>query len=155
MGTATASLYETDFYGWIQRQAAMLRGRNLAGLDFDNLIEEVESMGRSEKRELESRLEVLLMHLLKWRYQPERRGASWRLTIKDQRDRIADHLHDNPSLKGSLSETYGRAYRYALTGAALETGMRKSAFPPECPWTFEQAMDDDFWPDAPAAPASA
>jgi len=148
MSTATISLYEADFYGWIQRQVAMLRGRDFAKLDLDNLIEEVESMGKSEKRELESRLEVLLMHLLKWLYQPERRGASWQLTIKGQRDRITDHISDNPSLKDTLSETYDRAYRYAVTDAALETGLGKSTFPAECPWTFEQAMDDNFWPDA-------
>jgi len=148
MNTASTQRYETDFYGWIQRQAATLRARDFAALDLDNLIEEIESMGKSEKRELESRLELLLMHLLNWQYQPERRGASWRLTIEGQRDHIADHIDENPSLKGALPETYKKAYRYAITSAALETGLRKSTFPAECPWAFDQAMDADFWPDA-------
>jgi len=153
MSTATATLYETDFYGWIQQQVAALRSGQLGRLDMNNLIEEVESMGRSEKRELESRIELLLMHLLKWRFQPERRGTSWEATIKEQRDRIADHLAENPSLQGTLPETYSKAYRYAVTGAVKETSMPAATFPASCPWTFEQAMDDDFWPTAPAAPA--
>jgi len=147
MSTAP-QLYDTDFYGWTQRQADTLRAGDLAGLDVDNLIEEIESMGRSEKRELRSRLTVLFAHLLKWQYQPQRRSASWRLTIEGQRDRIADHLDENPSLKGALPETYKKAYRYAIMSAALETGLRKSTFPAECPWTFDQVMDDDFWPQA-------
>jgi len=148
MNTAATQLYDTDFYAWAQQQADTLRSRNFASLDLDNLIEEIEDMGKRQKQELRSRLTVLFMHLLKWQYQPERRGASWRLTIEGQRDLIADHIDDNPSLKGTLPETCEKAYRHAITSAALETGLRKSTFPAQCPWTFDQAMDDDFWPEA-------
>jgi len=155
MGTATATLYKTDFYGWVQRQAAMLRGRDFADVDLDNLIEEVESMGASERRELESRLEVLLAHLLKWQFQPEQRGVSWQLTIIEQRRRIARHLRKNPSLKGVLPEAYLETYDYAVLAAAKETCLPAGTFPPECPWTFDEAVDDGFWPQAPvAAPAN-
>jgi len=147
MNTATAQLYETDFYGWIQRQAETLRARNFANLDLENLIEEIESMGRSERRELESRLEVLLMHLLKWVFQPERRGASWEATIEEQRKRVVDHLRENPSLKSKLPDIYRDTYDYAVLGAFKDTGLSKSTFPKQCPWTFEQVIDDTFWPE--------
>jgi len=148
MSTATDQLYETDFYGWIQRQANTLRARDFAALDLDNLIEEIESMGKSEKRELENRLEILLMHLLKWRHQPTFRGKSWQLTIKEQRRRITSHLRENPSLKSFIPETYEETYGYAVLDAAKETGMDESVFPTQCPWTFEQVMRPDFWPEA-------
>jgi len=148
MSTATTPLYETDFYGWIQQQAASLRAGKLAELDVANLIEEIESMGKSEKRELEARLEVLLMHLLKWRYQPERRSTRRELTIEEQRRRLADHLAENPSLKSKIPEVHDNAYRYAIFSAAQETKMHRSVFPTLCPWTFEQATDPNFWPEA-------
>jgi len=148
MSTATAELYETDFYGWVQSQAEALRSGNLADIDLDNLIEEVESMGRSEQRELESRLEVLLAHLLKWRFQPSRRGGSWELSIEEQRRRIADHLRKNPSLKTKIPEALESAYRYGIFRAAKETKLHRSVFPTQCPWTFEQVTDPSFWPDA-------
>jgi len=148
MNTASSRLYDTDFYGWIQQQANTLRAGNFAALDLDNLLEEIESMGKSEKRELESRMELLLMHLLKWWFQPERRSASWEATIIEQRKRVAKHLRENPSLKNVLADTYEEAYDYAVLAAVKETDMDKTTFPAECPWTFEQAMDADFWPQA-------
>jgi len=148
MSTATAQLYETDFYAWIQSQADALRARNISDLDFENLIEEIEDMGKSEQRELESRLEVLLAHLLKWQFQPEHRGTSWQATIKEQRKRIIKHLKENPSLKNSMPEAYAETYDYAILEAVKETGMVESTFPAQCPWTFEQVMDADFWPDS-------
>ena len=102
--------YETDFYGWANEQAALLREGRLHEADIENIAEEIESMGRSEKRELVSRLVVLLTHLLKWRYQPGGRGSSWRASVVVQRDRIADHLSDNPSLKPKIPEALTRAY---------------------------------------------
>jgi len=147
MGTATANLYETDFYGWIQNQVDAMRAGNLASLDLDHLIEEVESMGKSEKRELESRLEILLMHLLKWQFQPNFRGKSWQMTIMEQRTRISYHLADNPSLTSRIPDTYERTYVLAVLDAVRETGMDKTVFPSKCPWTFEQVMDDSFWPE--------
>jgi len=146
--TATTPLYEADFYGWIQTQAAMLRAKNFVALDLENLVEEIESMGKSEKRELESRLEVLLMHLLKWRYQPERRSTSWELTIEEQRRRLALHLAENPSLKSKIADVFPVAYELAVFSATKETKLHRSVFPTQCPWTFEQATDPGFWPDA-------
>ncbi|HLB99535.1 MAG TPA: DUF29 domain-containing protein, partial [Acetobacteraceae bacterium] len=93
------SLYDRDFYAWANEQAALLRAGRLAEADLENIAEEIESMGRSEKRELNSRLRVLLMHLLKWRHQPMLRSKRWSNTIAAQRDDIVDHLADNPSLK--------------------------------------------------------
>jgi len=147
MSTPVAQLYDVDFYAWIQQQAHALKVGDFTGLDIDNLIDEIESMGKSEKRELESRLEVLLAHLLKWQFQPDFRGKSWQLTIKDQRRRIAKHLKENPSLKSVIPETFAEIYSYAVTKAAKETGMEEFTFPVECPWTFEQAMDASFWPE--------
>jgi len=147
VSSTSARLYDTDFYGWIQNQAAMLRGRDFAAIDLDNLIEEVESMGRSEKRELENRVELLLMHLLKWAYQPNFRSRSWQLTIKEQRRQVARHLRDNPSLKSLMPEIHEEAYQGAIFSAAKETGMDEAMFPAQCPWTFEQAMDAGFWPE--------
>jgi len=148
MGTASARLYDTDFYGWTQQQADTLRAGNFASLDLDNLIEEIEDMGKRQKQELRSKLTVLLAHLLKWRYQPGFRGSSWQATIKEQRIRITDHMMENPSLQSALPETYEKAYRYAVLAAVKETGMDEAAFPAQCPWTFDQAMDDSFWPQA-------
>jgi len=147
MSTVTATLYETDFYGWTQRQADTLRAKKISDLDFENLIEEIESMGRSEQRELESRLDLLLMHLLKWQYQPNLRSKSWELTIEEQRRRIKRHLRKNPSLKSLVPESYEESYGDALLEAAKETGFSKTAFPTQCPWTFEQVIDDCFWPE--------
>jgi len=154
MSLATATLYEADFYGWTQRQADRLRARDMANLDVENLIEEIESMGRSEKRELTSRLELLLMHLLKWQYQPNFRSKSWQLTVKEQRRRVAEHLGENPSLKGMLTEAYEKAYGFAVLEAEHETGLDESVFPTRCPWTFEQAMDEGFWPETAAVAAN-
>src|SRR5271168_5304601 len=98
MPTKNATLYDTDFYAWANEQAALLRAGRLSEADIQNIAEEIESMGRSEKRELVSRLAVLFQHLLKWRYQPGFRGNSWRLTIEDQRQEVSDHLSENLSL---------------------------------------------------------
>jgi len=154
--TTSSRIYETDFYGWIQHQADAMRTGNLASLDLENLIEEIDGMGKSQQRALESRLEILLMHLLKWQYQPTMQCPSWRFTIREQRNRLADHLAKNPSLKPKIPEAQASAYRYAVFGACRETGLDESVFPPQCPWPFEQAMNHDFWPCATAVlPCSA
>ncbi len=108
-------------------------------------------MGRSEKRELVNRLAVLLAHLLKWQYQPGRRGASWRLTIEEQRQRLAAHLGDNPSLKAALAESIAAAYGLARLRAARQTGRARTDFPADCEWSFEQILDDGFWPEQPVS----
>jgi hypothetical protein len=142
-----ATLYDRDFYAWLNEQAGLLRAGRLNELDIENLAEEIESMGRSEKRELVSRLEVLIMHLLKWKFQPTLRSTSWRLTIEDQRFRVSDHLDENPSLTARLDEAILSAYRRAGRRASGETGFDIKHFPPACPWTFDQITGADFWPD--------
>lgn len=132
--------YDSDFYGWTQEQADLLRSGRLTELDTQNLLEEIEAMGRSERRELESRLQVLFMHLLKWEHQPSHRGKSWQLTIEEQRRKVSRVLSDNPSLKSKLPELMASAYGDAVIGAERETGLERSAFPESCPWTLEQAL---------------
>lgn len=139
--------YETDFYTWTQQQAAFLKARLFENIDLDNLIEEIESMGRSEKRELESRLTVLLQHLLKWKYQPARRGISWELTIDEQRIQFIKVLKDNPGLKNNLHQVLIDAYQLAVIKAAKETLLDKTTFPSECPWNLPQITNMDFFPE--------
>jgi len=146
---AATSLYETDFYSWTRQQADLIRTGTRASLDFDNILEEIEAMGRAEKRSLRSRLSVLLMHLIKWQFQPERRSRSWELTIVNQRMDIADLLQDSPGLKNMLNEMLVSAWNNAMRRAEAETGIDKSCFPQECPWAFEALMAEDFWPEMP------
>lgn len=145
----TGTLYDTDFYAWANQQAALLRMGKLSQADIENIAEEIESMGRSEKRELVSRLRVLLLHLLKWRHQPVRRGQSWRLSIMNARDDLSEHLRDNPSLKSQLGEAISDAYRRARRDAAVETELPETIFPKDCPWSFADAVNEAFWPDEP------
>lgn len=147
MSSKNASLYDTDFHAWANEQAALLRAGRLSEADIENIAEEIESMGRSEKRELVSRLTVLLLHLLKWRYQPGFRGNSWRLSIQEQRYKVDDHLEENPSLKAQLNEAMRSAYRSSRFEAARETGRDLETFPADNPFTFDQAMNPGFWPD--------
>jgi Domain of unknown function DUF29. len=116
-------------------------------VDWESVAEELEDMGRSEQRELESRLGVLLAHLLKWRYQPELTpNKSWALTIEEQRRGIRRLLKQSPGLKRILEESFAEAYGDATLQAARDSGLDKNAFPETCPWTFDQTMDDGFWP---------
>jgi len=142
-----ASLYDTDFYKWSQEQAQLLRLGRFNEIDRVNIIEEIEDMGKSQKRALASRLEVLLMHLLKWQYQPAFRGTSWQLTIEEQRQRIAEVIEENPSLIHGIEELIERSYRYAKRSAMRETGIHQARFPPNCSWAFSQFMNNDFWPE--------
>lgn len=136
------SLYDQDFYRWTQEQAGLLKSGALSQLDITNLIEEIESMGRSEKRELRSRLAVLLMHLLKWDYQPEYQSRSWKNTISTQRLDIDFVLKDNPSLKHNLETLVKEAYCIGKQRASAEIGLPESAFPETCPYTVEQIIGE-------------
>lgn len=140
--------YQHDFHAWTQEQAALLRAGRFADVDVTHLTEELDSMGARERRELANRLAVLLAHLLKWQHQPQRRGNSWRLTIEVQRYDVGGLLRDNPSLRRDLAERTQEAYKKAVLLAAQETGIPKSSFPAECPYTPEQTLDGEFWPDA-------
>jgi hypothetical protein len=142
-----SATYDTDFYAWANEQAALLRAGKLSDADIAHIAEEIESIGKTEKRELVSRLTVLLAHLLKWRFQSDLRGRSWRLTIKEQRKEVRNHLADNPSLKLSIGDILAMAYDVAMVRAARETAIDEDEFPAACPWTFEQATNDDFWPE--------
>ncbi len=139
--------YQNDFYGWANEQAALLRSGDLAAADIANIAEEIESMGRGEKRELVNRLAVLLTHLLKWQFQPGFRGSSWSSSVREQRIRLNSLLLDNPSLKSKLDEAYTSAYELAVIAAARETGLPEGAFPAAPPYLLEQATDAGFWPE--------
>lgn len=143
----TLNLYDQDFFAWTQEQARLLRNNALEKLDLSNLIEEIECMGRREKRELASRMEILLMHLLKWKYQHEEQSKSWVRTIREQRHQIKMVLRDNPSLKPSIGEYLNDAYPYARDAAHLETGVFLKNFPKTCEWTIEQVLDNEFLPN--------
>ena len=143
---SNSTLYDQDFYAWANEQAGLLRAGKLSEADIAHIAEEIESMGKTEKRELVSRLAVLLLHLLKWQFQPRRRGSGWEATIRLQRRDLGRHLADNPSLKIKLPEAISDAYGNAIIAAGDETGLSEATFPSACPWSFEQIMAEDFWP---------
>ena len=138
--------YETDFYQWTQQQAALLRQGLLSAVDVENLAEEVESMGKSDRRSVESHLFITLTHLLKWKYQPQRRGKSWRLSIRNGRRDVERLLRDSPSLKPQLNDLAMEEYPGARNEAADETGLPLATFPEECEFSIEQ-ITGDYWPD--------
>ncbi len=140
------STYETDFYAWTHDQATRLRTHDFARLDIDNLIEEIETMGRSERRQLTNRLEVLLIHLLKWQFQPALRGRSWQLTVVEQRRRMEKLLQANPSLAPHLLDLLTEAYADATFGAMRETGLPQETFPAACPYTLEEVLSMTWLP---------
>jgi hypothetical protein len=141
------TLYQTDFYTWARQQADMLRAGRFDTIDAEHLIEELDAMGSRERRELANRLKILLTHLLKWQFQPERRGASWARTIRVQRMDIADLIADEPGLVPEIPHAFEKAYPKALLLAANETGMDESTFPKQSPYSIEQTMADDFLPE--------
>lgn len=139
--------FAADYALWCAEQGALLRAGRTDALDLENLAEEIESLGRSDRFEIESRLKVLLVHLLKWRFQPEKRKPGWRSTIREQRGRIARRLRESPSLKAYPAEVLAEEYSYAVSEAADETSIAEAAFPPTCPFTIEQVLDPEFLPD--------
>jgi len=141
------SLYERDFYAWANAQAALLRAGKFDNADIENIAEEIQSLARGEKRALADRLTELLLHLLRWRFQPVFRGNVWRSMITEQRYRLDQHLADNPSLKSQIETIVHDAYRLARLAAERETGLARATFPKECPFTYDQAMDEDYLPD--------
>ncbi|MBX9598218.1 MAG: DUF29 domain-containing protein [Burkholderiales bacterium] len=144
---ATLNLYDKDFFAWTQEQAKLIRDKAFDKLDLVNLVEEIECMGKHEKRELSSRLEILLMHLLKWKYQGEEQSKSWLRTIREQRHQIKKVLKDNPSLKPLLQEYTLDVYSYSRISAHDETGVFLKNFPEVCEWSIEQILDDEFLPN--------
>ncbi len=140
------SLYDLDYHAWGHEQAAALRRRSANEIDWDNIAEEIEGLSKTTAAELRSRYIVILTHLLKWLYQPEKRSRSWFGSVDEQRQRIDMHLKENPSLKSLEHDLFEGAYRVARSRAARETKKSKSTFPEESPFTLEQAKDDAFWP---------
>ena len=142
-----AKLYDSDFYAWTVEQSKLLKQGNLELLDIENLVEEIESLGRQEFRELVNRLKVLIGHLLKWQFQPEKRTRSWEITIRNQRKEINQLISENPSLKPRLSEAMTKGFDLGLDLAVLETGLDDEDFPVTCPYSLEQLLDPNFLPD--------
>ncbi|MBK5929256.1 DUF29 domain-containing protein [Halochromatium salexigens] len=140
------SLYEQDVAAWAEQQAALIRAGQFERLDLAHIADEIEDVGKSERRELASRMAVLLAHLLKWQFQPERQSSSWRRTIKEQRRALRFHLKQVPSLKPRLADSgwWGAIWADAVTKAIEETGL--GGFPEDCPWSLEEIMDDTFLP---------
>ncbi|ATH76844.1 MULTISPECIES: DUF29 domain-containing protein [unclassified Halomonas] len=132
--------YEQDAYAWALEQAGLLRAGELDKLDLEHLAEEIESMGKNERRALIRQLARLLMYLLTWDYQPERRSRSWRLTIQDAQAKTQRLLEDNPSLNASLPELMCEAYDDARRAAAIEADREPQEFPEQCLYGFEEAM---------------
>ncbi len=148
MTTSTRpTTYDTDFYTWTQEQAELLRQEQIAGLDWQNLAEEIESLGRSDYRSLVSAIEQLTLHLLKWQHQSEKRSRSWEDSIDKQRAEIEKLLDDSPGLKGKLDEAIAKGYRYGRRGAARETRLPLETLPETCPYRWEQLTDEDWLPD--------
>lgn len=137
--------YEEDIVIWAQQQADLIRRRQFDQLDIEHVVEEIEEVSRSDKRELMSRLTLLLQHLLKWQFQPERQSGSWRATIVTQRDDLADLLEQSPSLRNDLSSGLDKAYARAVKRARIET--RVERFPDACPFSVEQILRESFWPE--------
>lgn len=139
--------YDTDFYAWAIENAELIRLRKFDEIDINNVAEEIESMGKSERRELINRLSVLIAHLLKWQHQSQKRSRSWNLTIKQQRLQVNKLLKNNPSLKSKIELDFTDAYESALISASDETGIIEEDFPKQCPFDLEDCLDNDFLPD--------
>jgi len=146
---SAATAYDKDVILWSEQQARLLRAGRFDELDVEHLADEIEDVGKSEQRELASPMAVLLTHLLKWRSQPENRSQSWRATIVVQRKRIALAIKATPSLKAVMRDPDWQEDMWldALAQASRETGLTMEDLPDACPWTTNQAADQDFWPE--------
>ena len=141
-----SNLYEKDFYVWTQENARLMRERKFSELDIENIAEEIEAMGKRDKRELISRLAVLLTHLLKWQYQADFRSKSWKSALVTHRVETERLLKDSPGLKHGLNDRTDSAYSHAKKSAAAETGLPAKTFPETCPYSQEEILDTDFLP---------
>jgi hypothetical protein len=139
--------YDDDFFAWTQEQARLLRASEFLQVDLENIVEELESMGKSVRRELRNRLALLIMHLLKWQYQPVFRSRSWSGTICEQRAQVRELLDESPSLGSVITDGLTSIYASALRKATLETGLAETTFPTLCPYTPEQILSEDFLPE--------
>jgi hypothetical protein len=147
LGPTAKDLYDRDFFEWTVRNAELLRAGRLQEADLEHIAEEIEDMGKSERRELRSRLRVLLSHLLKWKLQPGGRGRSWKATIDVQRDDLAYLLQQMPSLRRYLRGQLTEIYPVAIKGAIADTDLPDEVFPATCPFSLEQILEAEFFPD--------
>ena len=141
-----AELYDEDFYEWTVRNAELLRCGRASEADLTHIAEEIEDMGKRERREMLSRLSVLMAHLLKWQAQPERRSASWMGTIRVQRRDIGKLLGEMPSLRRFLKDNLAEAYERAITEAAVATGFTENVVPSTCPLSLDAVLDEQYLP---------
>jgi len=141
------SLYETDYLKWIDTTIDQLKQQNYADIDWENLIDEIEDMGRSARKGFRSSLVILLTHLLKWQFQPERRSNSWKASIVEHRRRILEDLEESPSFKSYLEQVFAKCYEAAIDQASAETGLPESTFPRSCPYTSTQLLEAGFLPE--------
>jgi hypothetical protein len=139
--------YEEDFYAWTVEQADLLRTGEFSALDIANIAEEIESLGRRDRRELGSRLTVLVAHLLKWQKQPDMRSKSWSATIREQRRQIKKLLEESPSLRPFVAKALAEVYTDSREDAADETGLAATGFPAECPFTLDEVLSREFLPE--------
>ena len=146
-GDLGSRAYEQDFHQWLAQVAHDLHNRNEVALDWKNLAEEIDGLVKSQKRALASNTKIVILHLLKWKYQPGKRAASWLSSINEHRERIEDALADSPSLRSVFEEGFEKAYDRARRGAAIETGMPLPVFPPTSPFSPEQVIDPEFLPE--------
>lgn len=146
MQTALAELYEEDFHQWLTANVEVIRFGELSEIDAEHIAEELDAMSKRERRELVSRLTVLLAHLLKWEFQPTHQSRSWRNALTVQRGELADLLEDSPSLRAELENYIDRAYSRARLLAEDETGVDADAFPVRCPYALEAILDPAFLP---------
>ncbi len=140
-------LYDEDFAAWSSEQAALLRAGRVAELDLENIAEELESLMKSDRRALASHLQVVLLHLLKWQFQPGRRGSSWSTSIRNGRIEAAAILADSPSFRRQVPELVAARYPTARRNAADETDLPLRTFPQDCPYAVEQILDPEFLPE--------
>lgn len=140
------SLYYTDLYAWSQQQVELLQAKEWDKIDWHNITEEIDALGASQRNELRNRLKILILHLLKWQFQPDRQSKSWRASIDEQRGSIEDLLADNPSLRRLLAESVEIAYPRAVRDVHKQTGLPKQTFPAACPYAVTELLNEDFYP---------
>ena len=140
--------YDLDFYAWINQNVELLRRGCLSEIDAEHIAQELESMGKRDRRQLRSRLQVLIMHLLKWQFQPDQQSQSWLATIDHQRDQIEALLLDSPSLRGDLETALVTVYSKSVRDAHRETSLPETVFPLSCPFTLAEILAPDFLPSS-------
>ncbi|HHP7230424.1 MAG TPA: DUF29 domain-containing protein [Xenococcaceae cyanobacterium] len=145
--TNTDNLYERDYYLWLQHTAQLISEGKFNDVDTANLIEEIEDMGRSEKKAIKSNLIIVLLHLLKYKYQPEKRTNSWKASIREHRRRLRDDFRASPSLKQYMTEVFAESYQDSREQAADETGLLLDTFPTKSPFTISEVLNPDYLPE--------